>query len=92
MIINISVPYTEMELTSDSFEEQLGYKNSQPIEDIIADMFEQGYNMDVFYSDYDLDTNLRRYEICCDQCLHHFCESRNLECQCGCQNEMEISS
>ena len=20
-------------------------------------------------------------------CLHHWCESANMECQCGCQNE-----
>ena len=25
-------------------------------------------------------------------CLHCFCESRNLECQCGCQNDAILES
>ncbi len=57
----ISVPFTEMELTSDALEDFL-FESMQDatLESIIDFMFVEGYNMDVFYYDYDFETNCRK--------------------------------
>jgi len=59
MIIKISVPYTDMVLTCDSLQYELERPNPIKIELIINDMFEEGYNMDVFFYDYDFERNCR---------------------------------
>lgn len=59
-IFNISVPYTELVLTSDALEDFLfEVFTDQTLEWIIAYMFKEGYNMDVFFYDYNFETNLR---------------------------------
>jgi len=60
MTFNISVPYTELVLTSDALEDFL-FESMQDatLESIIDFMFVEGYNMDVFFYDYNFETNLR---------------------------------
>jgi 2-methylisocitrate lyase-like PEP mutase family enzyme len=64
MTFNISVPYTEMILTLEAFEDFYNEVfTDQSLEWIIDYMFNEGYNMDIFFYDYNLETNLRsRYE------------------------------
>ena len=60
-MIDVSVPYTEMILTVDALERcvrERGFK-SYWLEGLIDGLFKQGYNMDVFFYDYNFDTNLR---------------------------------
>ncbi len=60
MIIKISVPYTDMVLACDSLQYELERPNPIKIELIIDNMIEQGYDMDVFFYDYDFKTNFRK--------------------------------
>ncbi len=46
--IEVSVPYTESQLSADNVEHafEMGYKGT--IEQLIEEMYEEGYNMEVF--------------------------------------------
>lgn len=49
-----------MQLTLEAFEDFYNEVfTDQSLEWIIDYMFEAGYNMDIFYSDYNFETNLR---------------------------------
>jgi len=52
-IIEISVPYTESQLTADATEEKLnfyseGFTKHLTLEMMIEELYEEGYNMEVF--------------------------------------------
>ena len=62
-MINISVPYTEFELSmSNIYEHKKRLRNNFKFTlKLIEDMIKQGYNIDFLYYDYDFNTNLRLY-------------------------------
>lgn len=60
-LINISVPYTEFQLSMANLYEhkkrlRKGFRFTLTL---LNDMIKQGYNMDFLYYDYDFSTNLR---------------------------------
>jgi hypothetical protein len=60
-MINISVPYTEFQLSMSKLYEhkkrlRKGFRFTLKV---LNDMIKQGYNVDFLYYDYDFSTNLR---------------------------------
>ena len=92
-MINISVPFTEMVMTCDALEFQLERHQKTKIETLINRMFKIGYNMDVFDSDYNTQTNLRETnetknwsgseDWVCMSCEHFTILAQNYCANCG---------
>ncbi len=87
MTIEISVPYTDMVLACDSLQDSLEQAHGNTkIETIVNFMFKEGYNMDVFFYDYDFDKNCRvkQFKWKCQECEAgscNFCSWNNCTCK-----------